>query len=128
VPYTIDPIEGLDYVGESGSSIMIKGMTAILATAISLVFLTPPAGDILQIVGRAAYAQDSWKTEFEAVCARTQEAAGMTPEELKNLVNRCDKLRPQIEKLDETQKKVYTKRLKMCRDLYAFVLETKEKQ
>ncbi len=101
---------------------------AILATAISLVLLSPPAGEILKIVARAAYAQDGWKTEFEAICARTQEAAGMTPDELKNLVDRCDKLSPQIEQLDETQRKVYRKRLKMCRDLYAFVLETKEKK
>ncbi len=107
---------------------MTKGMTAILAAAISLVLLFPPAGEILKIAARAAYAQDVWKTEFEAICARTQEAAGMTPDELKNLIDRCDKLIPQIEKLDETQKKVYTKRLKMCRDLYAFVLETKEKK
>ncbi len=106
---------------------MTKGRTAILATAISIAFLSPPAGEILQTVVRAAYAQD-WKAEFEAICARTQEAAGMTLDELKNLVNRCDELRPQIEKLDETQRKVYMKRLKMCRDLYAFVLETKEKQ
>ncbi len=106
---------------------MIKGKTVIFATAISFALLSPSTGGILQLVARAAYAQD-WKTEFEAVCSRTQDAAGMTPEELKDLVSRCDKLEPQIEKLDETQRKVYTKRLKMCRDLYAFVLESKEKQ
>ncbi len=74
------------------------------------------------------WAQNDWKGEFEAVCAGTQEAAGMSRDELKNLVARCDRLRPLIEKLDETQRKVYLKRLKMCRDLYAFVLETKETQ
>ncbi len=105
---------------------MARGKTVILAAIISLAFFSPPAGGILQFAARAAYAQD-WKTEFEAVCARTQDAAGMTPEELKDLVSRCDKLGPQIEKLDETQRKVYSKRLKMCRDLYAFVLESKEK-
>ncbi len=76
----------------------------------------------------AVWAQDDWKSEFETVCARTQEAAGLSRDELTNLVARCDKLRPLIEKLDETQRKVYLKRLKMCRDLYAFVLETKETQ
>ncbi len=106
---------------------MTKGKTAIFVMVISLASFSPSAIDILQTVVRAAYAQD-WKAEFEAICARTQDAAGMTPEELKNLVSRCDKLSPQIEKLDETQKKVYTKRLKMCRDLYSFVLESKEKQ
>ncbi len=105
---------------------MTRGKKAILATAISLAFFSTSAGDILRTVVPAAYAQD-WKAEFEAICAGTQDAAGMTSEELKKLVSRCDKLSPQIEKLDESQRKVYTKRLKMCRDLYAFVLESKEK-
>jgi len=48
-----------------------------------------------------------------------------TPDELKSLVGRCDALKPRIEKLEETQRKVYLKRLQMCRDLLAFVLESK---
>jgi hypothetical protein len=73
----------------------------------------------------AAAAQDDWKKEFEEVCSQTQDAALFTPEELKGLVGRCDALRPRIEKLDESQKKIYLKRLTMCRDLYAFTLESK---
>jgi len=49
-------------------------------------------------------------------------------EELRSLVDRCDALKPRIEKLDEPQRKVTLKRLQMCRDLYAFVLEMKEKK
>ncbi len=106
---------------------MNKVVIAVLAAAISFAF-TPSSREDLRIAGNQAYAQDDWKMEFETVCARTQEAAGMSRDELKDLVDRCDKLRPRIEKLDETQRKVYLKRLKMCRDLYAFVLETKEKK
>ncbi len=106
---------------------MNKVVIAVLAAAVSFAF-TPSIREDLRIAGNQAYAQDDWKLEFETVCARTQEAAGMSRDELKDLVDRCDKLRPRIEKLDETQRKVYLKRLKMCRDLYAFVLETKEKQ
>jgi hypothetical protein len=51
---------------------------------------------------------------------------GFSAEELKSLVLRCDALRSLIEKLDEPQRKVTLRRLQMCRDLYAFVLETKE--
>ncbi len=120
-------MHGAGFSPKAGSLIMNKVLMTVLAAAISLTFLPPPSGEYLLIVARAAYAQDAWKTEFETVCARTQEAAGMSRDELKNLVERCDKLRPIIDKLDETQRKVYLKRLKMCRDLYAFVLETKEK-
>ncbi len=98
---------------------------ALLAAVIYLFFPCGPEG--LHMASGIALAQDDWKTEFETVCARTQEAAGMSRDELKNLVDRCDRLKPRIEKLDETQRKVFLKRLKMCRDLYAFVLETKEK-
>jgi hypothetical protein len=48
--------------------------------------------------------------------------------ELKNLVDRCDRLKPRVEKLDESQRKVYLKRLQLCRDLFFFVLETREKK
>ncbi len=48
-------------------------------------------------------------------------------DELKGLVSRCDKLKPRIEKLDESQRKVYSRRLQVCRDLYQFVIESREK-
>ncbi len=73
-----------------------------------------------------AYAQDTWKDEFDDVCSKTQDAMGLTPDELKALVKKCDELKPRIEKLSGAQKRVYLRRLKMCRDLYVFVLESKE--
>jgi hypothetical protein len=76
---------------------------------------------------RAAYAQDDWKKEFEEICARTDDAMSFGREELKGLISRCDKLKPAIEALDESARKVYLRRLQLCRDLLAFVLESKEK-
>jgi hypothetical protein len=75
----------------------------------------------------AIAASPDWKKEFEEVCAKTQDAMALPVEELKSLVSRCDKLKPQIEKLDETQRKVYSRRLQVCRDLYQFVIESREK-
>lgn len=46
--------------------------------------------------------------------------------ELQSLIERCDKLKPVIESLEETPRKVYRKRLQMCRELFAFVLQSKE--
>ncbi|HEY6073947.1 MAG TPA: hypothetical protein VIV15_11280 [Anaerolineales bacterium] len=72
--------------------------------------------------------QGDWRKEFDDVCSKTQDAMMFTSEELRNLVGRCDKLKSQIEMLDESQRKVYLKRLQMCRDLYFFVLESREKK
>jgi hypothetical protein len=72
--------------------------------------------------------QENWKSEFEHVCSKTQDAMAFGVEELKDLIARCDTLKPLIEKLDESQRKVYLKRLSLCRDLLVFVLESKEKR
>lgn len=74
-----------------------------------------------------AFAEDDWKKEFRDVCSKTEDAMSLTKEELKALISRCDSLKARMEELDETQKKVYLRRLQLCRDLYLFVLESKEK-
>lgn len=101
-------------------------MVVVAANSL-LLFAQAGKRGILSTVG-VAYAQDDWKTEFEAICSKTQDSAALSTDELNNLIDRCNKLRPRIEKLDETQRKVYLKRLQMCRDLFAFVLESKEKK
>jgi hypothetical protein len=74
----------------------------------------------------AAAGQDDWKKEFDDICSKTQDSMALPSDELKRLIDRCDALRPRIEKLDDTRKRVYLKRLRLCRDLFTFVLETKE--
>jgi hypothetical protein len=106
----------------------LKIFVMVLAAAISGLILASAANQGLLSSAGSAYAQDDWKTEFEAICSKTQDSAALSPDELNNLVDRCNKLRLRIEKLDETQRKVYLKRLQMCRDLFAFVLESKEKK
>ena len=77
---------------------------------------------------QAAYAEQSWKAEYDEICAKNDDAMSLTVDELKSLIQRCDKLKLRIEGLDETPRKVYLKRLRMCRDLYLFVLESKEQE
>ncbi len=100
---------------------LVIALTTALSVLSGIAFLS---GGLLAAPAAAA-AQDDWKKEFEEVCAQTQDAMLFTSEELKGLVARCDALKPRIEKLDETQKKSYLKRLSMCRDLFAFTLESK---
>jgi len=74
------------------------------------------------------FAQEDWKGEFETICSKTQDAMTFSVDELRDLISRCDKLKPAIEKLDGSSKKVYLRRLKLCKDLFVFVLGSKEKQ
>lgn len=72
--------------------------------------------------------EESWKTTFDRTCGQTDNAAGMSVEELKKAVASCDALKPQIEALEATPRKIYLKRLQMCRNLFVYLLESKEKK
>jgi C4-dicarboxylate-specific signal transduction histidine kinase len=69
-----------------------------------------------------------WKQEFEEVCSKTQDAMSLGTSELRSLIDRCDKLKPAVLALEESARKVYTRRLSACRELYVFVLETREQK
>jgi len=86
-----------------------------------------PVAHCPQFEIQSVYAEDDWKKEFEEICSRTDDAMSFSKEQLKDLIARCDKLKPTIGALDESTKKVYLRRLQMCRDFLAFVLESKEK-
>jgi hypothetical protein len=73
-------------------------------------------------------AQEAWQKEFDQVCSKTQDAMSLSQEELTVLVQRCDALMPKLAKLDDTRKKVYMGRLRMCRELYAYVLDSKKNE
>jgi len=63
--------------------------------------------------------------EFDAVCAQSNEAMSYPVSELKTLIEKCDRLQKVIEVQEETVRKVYLKRLQLCKNLYVFVLEAK---
>jgi hypothetical protein len=76
--------------------------------------------------GTPAAAKDGWRRDFDEACAKTQDAMVLTSDELRALVARCDKLKPIVDGLPESERKVYAKRLAGCRNLYAYVLEARE--
>jgi len=92
-------------------SLVLFAALALLTVAISAVY--------------GAESEDGWRKEFDDVCGRTSESQSLSTEELGKLVDRCDKLKPQIEQLGESERKVFLRRLKMCRDLYRYVLDSK---
>ena len=102
--------------------VMLGILTALFLAQSSTVGGYPSTGP------PAALAQEGWKTEYEAVCSKTDVAMTLSAEELKGLIALCDRLKPQIEAEEESTRKVYLRRLKMCRELYSYVLENKEQK
>lgn len=99
-----------------------------LVLFIGLLLFNPFGESVLLPGSGNAYALDDWKKEFEDVCSKTQDALAFSSDELRNYIDRCDALKPFMEKLTEPQRKINLRRLRMCRDLYSFVLEQKEHQ
>jgi hypothetical protein len=85
-----------------------------------------PLGSIFS--PQQVHAEEGWEAEFRAVCGRTDDAMTFSASELRGLIDRCDLLNARIGQLSEPQRKVFAKRLQMCRDLYVFTLEAKEKK
>jgi len=100
---------------------MKKQWLASIAFTIALVSLAV-AGVVLQ--PQNSCAEEAWKTEFNSICSKTDDAMALSIEENKKLVERCDKLKVVLETLDESTRKVYVRRLQMCRDLFAFVVDS----
>jgi hypothetical protein len=112
----------------NGGSLKALTIIAAIVVAGGSFFQTMPIPGNGAFFSKTASAEESWRKEFDEVCSRTQDAMVLTTEELRNLVGRCDALKPVIEKLEESHRKVILRRLQMCRELYLFVLETKERK
>lgn len=85
--------------------------------------------DCFQPVETAAAEEvESWKAEFNRICGQTDNAAEMSAADLKKALEKCDALKPQLEALEATPRKVYLKRLQMCRNLFVYLLEGKERK
>ncbi len=91
-----------------------------------LLFGNPLLTGPLPFSPSASLAQEEWKAEFDAVCSKTDVAMTLSEEELKGRIARCDQLKPKIEAEEASTRKVYLRRLRMCRELYQFVLDSKE--
>ena len=103
----------------------LRWAAAALAAGL-LVLVAPGARGGLPRLA-AARAEEDWFVEFEAVCSKTQDAMTLSDDELRTLVTRCRALEPKIEALDPSRKKVWSKRLQQCRELYQFVLDSRAK-
>lgn len=101
-------------------------LPAAVTALILMLFFAPPVSLRYQGLCPPACAEELWKQELMEICSKADEALSFSREELKMLLQRGKKLKPAIEALEETPRKVYLKRLQKCMNLYTFVLESKE--
>ncbi|GAW67234.1 hypothetical protein GPEL0_01r2951 [Geoanaerobacter pelophilus] len=69
---------------------------------------------------------ESWQETFDKTCSRSNEAMSLSVEELRALVESCNALEKVIEKQEPSVRKVYLKRLQLCKNLYAYMLEYRQ--
>ncbi len=74
----------------------------------------------------SAFAEESWKEAFDDVCGKVQFAESLTTQEIAALIEKADKILPEIEKSEDPGKKIYLMRLKKCRALYEFMIESRK--
>lgn len=67
--------------------------------------------------------ESGWRTEFDALCGQSDSFMNMTVAELRRGLERCDALKAEVEKLEATPRKIYLKRLQLCRNLLVYMLE-----
>lgn len=77
---------------------------------------------------RALAEEGGWRAEFDAVCGQSENSMTMTVAELRSAIEKCDRLKSVIETLEPTPRKVYLKRLQMCRNLLSYMLENRLKE
>lgn len=80
-----------------------------------------------QTVSFSAEPVENWKQEFDTVCGQLDNGMELSVDELKKGIENCDRLKPRLESLEPSPRKLYLKRLQMCRNLYVYLLENKLK-
>jgi hypothetical protein len=94
----------------------------------ALTRMIPAACLILSVCLPRAYCAELWRAEFDEACAKTTDVMALSGDELKALIERCERLQKIIEEQDETVRKVFLKRLQLCKSLYVYVLEAKNNE
>ncbi|MBJ6800330.1 hypothetical protein [Geomonas propionica] len=94
------------------SLLNVKGVIA--ATLLALALAQP------------LWAEEAWQATFDETCSKSNQAMTMSVQELRDLLAKCDALQKVIETQEESVRKVYLKRLSLCRNLYAYMLEYKQ--
>ena len=113
----------------------ITCVAAILGVFLSLAGFCDPQGETTGIENpsRKSSAHDpansqeqSWKKEFERLCAETEIATTLPNQKIRELIRDSDILLEKLESLQGSQTKVYVFRLKKCKMFFEFALQLNE--
>ena len=74
----------------------------------------------------AAHCAENWRDPFEEICSKVDASSTLSTKELEALIERADKLAPEIQKSEDPAKKVYLRRLKGCRSMFEFAIDSKK--
>ena len=69
---------------------------------------------------------DSWKSEFERICAQTEIATSLSPEDLRELISDSDELLEKLGESKDSGAKIYLFRLKNCKAFFEYALQVEE--
>lgn len=81
---------------------------------------------LLLVLSQPVRGEESWQATFEKTCSKSNDAMTLSVEELRALVESCNALEQVIEKQEASVRKVYLKRLQLCKNLYAYMLEYRQ--
>lgn len=81
---------------------------------------------VLFCVVPTALCAEPWKDEFDRLCGVTDQATTFSEDELKGLIQDCDRLMEKLKGMEVPKKKLYLFRIKKCRNLFTFILDTKK--
>jgi len=79
-------------------------------------------------IATPVWSEDDWRAQFDETCGKTDVAMTLSESELVSLTEACDRLEKVIEGLESPERKVFRRRLQLCKNLYLFVLETKRNE
>ncbi len=69
---------------------------------------------------------DSWKADFERICAQTEIATSLPEEQLQELIRDADDLLEHLGSLTTPEARVYVFRLKKCRAFFDYALQLRD--
>ena len=99
---------------------------SIVITSLCVLMMTLTQGAFFSVHAEELPDKDSWKAEFSDISSHSVTAMSLTDEELTALIERCEKLKPAIENLEATPRKIYLKRLEKTKALFEFVIESRK--
>jgi hypothetical protein len=97
------------------STRIVRCLTGITLACLFTLTLVPPA-----------QCAENWRDPFEEICSKVDASSNMSIKELEALIERADKLAPEIQKSEDPAKKVYLRRLKGCRSMFEFAIDAKK--